>query len=257
LGRMAAQALPRDSSYYGVRRRIERFVARSGEPIVNRYLGWISIFDVDLVKRLLRPGIVSQDPTEVIRGMAAQAKVAGDGSLLNQLLYLNFTTYLPDDLHVKVDRMSMANSLEARSPMLDTSLMEFVASLPPEFKVRGGRLKYILREAFSDLVPAEILNRRKHGFGVPLGRWFRGEQRGLAEELLLRPESRSRQFLEVGPVRQLLDEHRRGAGPHGDRLWSLVNLELWFRMLEDGSMYQPVADRVDDGIEVAAVAHRS
>src|SRR5206468_9078106 len=110
LGRMAAQVLPRDDGYYGVRRRIERFVARSGEPIVNRYLGWISIFDLDLVKRLLRPGIVSlADPSEVIQGMASQAAVAGDGSLLNQLLYLNFTTYLPDDLHVKVDRMSMAN----------------------------------------------------------------------------------------------------------------------------------------------------
>ncbi|TMQ67769.1 MAG: asparagine synthase (glutamine-hydrolyzing), partial [Candidatus Eisenbacteria bacterium] len=216
LGRIAAQVLPRDDGYYGVRRRIERFVARSGEPILNRYLGWISVFDVDLVKRLLRPHILSQaDPAGVIQGMAAQASVAGDGSLLNQLLYLNFTTYLPDDLHVKVDRMSMANSLEARSPMLDTSLVEFVASLPPEFKVRGGRLKYILREAFRDLVPAEILNRRKHGFGMPLGRWFRGERRGLAEGLLLGPESRSRQYLEEGPLRQLLDEHRRGAGAHG------------------------------------------
>ena len=253
LGRLAARALPRDDGYYGLRRRLERFVAGSGEPVVNRYLGWLAIFDRDLVSRLLRPEIAARgDAASVRAAVAAGAALPGDAPLLDRLLVLNFTTYLPDDLHVKVDRTSMANSLEARSPMLDTALVEYVGSLPPEFKVRGGRLKVLLREAFRDLVPSELLKRRKHGFGVPVDRWFAGELRELARELLLDPASRSRRYLREAVVRQLLDEHLRGARAHGHRLWTLINLELWCRMLEDGSLTQPMPE--DAGSERAPAA---
>src|SRR5262245_381371 len=245
LGRFAARALPRDDGYYGVRRRLERFVAGSGEPPLDRYLGWVSVTDRDLVTRLLKPEVAARgDAATVLRSFAA-GTLPESAPLLDRLLYMNFTTYLPDDLHVKVDRMSMANSLEARSPMLDTALVEYVASLPPEFKVRGGRLKILLREAFRDLVPPELLQRRKHGFGVPVDRWFAGELEGMARELLLDPASRTRRFLNDGVVRDMFDEHVRGLRSHGHRLWTLINLELWCRMLEDGSMSQPMPEETE------------
>jgi asparagine synthase (glutamine-hydrolysing) len=145
--------------------------------------------------------------------------------------------------------MSMAHSLEARSPMLDTALVEFVTSLPPEFKIRGGELKHLLRAAFRDLVPAELLNRRKHGFGVPVDRWFGDQLKDFAEQILLRPDSRIREYLSQEAVRRLFDEHVRGIAHHGHRLWTLVNLELWCRMLEDGSLWRPFPT---DAAEAAA-----
>jgi len=255
LGRLVARALPRDDGYYGLRRRLERFVAGSGEPIVERYLGWLSIFGRELGDRLLRPEIAARgDMAGVLRSFTAGAALGADAPLLDRLLYLNFTTYLPDDLHVKVDRMSMAHALEARSPMLDTALVEFVGSLPPDLKVRGGRLKILLREAFRDLVPPELVARRKHGFGVPVDRWFAGELRGMAGELLLDPASRTRRYLNDAVVRELLDQHVGGTRAHGHRLWTLINLELWCRMLEDGSLSRPMAEDAERGGTLAAGA---
>ena len=101
------------------------------------------------------------------------------------MLYLNARTYLLDDLLPKMDRMTMAHGLEARSPLLDRDLMEYVAQLPDDFKRRGGRSKIVFKKAVEDLLPPEILRRPKHGFGVPLGDWFRGELRPMAEDTLL------------------------------------------------------------------------
>jgi len=254
LGRLAARALPRDDGYYGVRRRLERFVAWSGEPPLRRYLGWVSVTDRELVTRLLRPEVAARGDAASVLASFADGTLPEGAPLLDRLLYMNFTTYLPDDLHVKVDRMSMANSLEARSPMLDTALVEFVASLPPDFKVRGGRLKILLREAFRDLVPPALLKRRKHGFGVPVDRWFAGELEGMARELLLDPGSRTRRYLNDGVVREMFDEHVRGTRSHGHRLWTLINLELWCRMLEDGSLSQPMAEDAESVWPMAAGA---
>jgi asparagine synthase (glutamine-hydrolysing) len=111
--------------------------------------------------------------------------------------------------------------------------------VPPSFKIRGGKLKYLLRLAFADLVPDELLRRRKHGFGVPADRWFREDLKPFASELLLGPDSRIRQHLVQEEVRRLFDDHVRGTAQNGPRLWSLVNLELWLRMLEDGSLSRP------------------
>jgi asparagine synthase (glutamine-hydrolysing) len=255
LGGAVARMLPRNDSYFSFRRRIERFVARSGEPPLDRYLDWTSIFNTDAVTQLLRPEVAAQcDVSGIYPTIRAAHTSNGSSALLDQLMDLNFTTYLPEDLHVKVDRMSMANSLEARSPMLDTSLVEFVASLPPDLKIRGGQLKYVLKLAFRDLVPPELLKRRKHGFGVPVDGWFRNELRESAHQMLLQPDSRIRQYLDQDAVRRLFEEHARGVAAHGHRLWTLMNLELWCRMLEDGSLSKPMTQEVDGGGEVQAIA---
>jgi asparagine synthase (glutamine-hydrolysing) len=146
---------------------------------------------------------------------------------------------------VKMDRMSMAHSLEARSPFLDTALIEYLATLPAARKVGLRRLKPLLRRSLMPLLPKEIWNRRKHGFGVPVGRWFRdGELRTLFEDEVLASGARSAAMLDPAVVRRLWDEHQAGSVEHGMRLWSLLTFERWLRRLEAAPLTPPRADPV-------------
>jgi asparagine synthase (glutamine-hydrolysing) len=142
--------------------------------------------------------------------------------------YLNFRTYLLDDLLPKMDRMTMAHALEARSPLLDRALVEYVASLPDEFRRRGARAKIILKSAVADLLPQATLRRRKHGFGVPLGDWFRGDLHAMVEDTLLdRP--RLGRWLRIDHVRRIYEDHCSRRVDRGHQLWTLLTLELWLR----------------------------
>jgi asparagine synthase (glutamine-hydrolysing) len=147
----------------------------------------------------------------------------------------------------------MANALETRSPMLDTALMEYVASLPPPLKIHHTRLKYVLRLACGDLLPPALRKRKKHGFGVPLGHWFRHQLRSYVEETLLSPQARLRAYGNQEVIRTLFREHVDGARQHGDRLWLLLTLEVWLRMLEDGVLWTPRPAGTHDAIDVTTV----
>jgi asparagine synthase (glutamine-hydrolysing) len=138
---------------------------------------------------------------------------------------------LPDDLLVKTDRCTMANSIEARCPLLDTALTEYAAALPDSFKLDGRRGKAILREAFADLIPPDINRRPKTGFGVPLDAWFRGELRDYVRDVLLTSSAESRVYLRLEPVRALVDEHQSGRANLGHRLWALVCFERWLQQV--------------------------
>ena len=150
-------------------------------------------------------------------------------AVLDRLINLNMRTYLLDDLLPKVDRTAMAHALEVRSPFLDRELVEFAAFLPPSYKQRGLSLKRVLKESVADLVPAEILRRRKRGFGLPLGRWFRSDLRHYADGLLRSRRSCIGQFLDRRAIGELLDEHHAGVRDHGDALWTLLTLEVFLR----------------------------
>jgi asparagine synthase (glutamine-hydrolysing) len=130
--------------------------------------------------------------------------------------------------------MSMAASIESRVPFLDTELVEQVAAMPGGLKLRGWRTKAVLREALRDVVPPEILARRKMGFPVPVGRWLRGPFWPIVREFVLGPRARERELFDPSALRRLTDAHRTGAAEHGDRLWLLVNLEIWQRIFLDG-----------------------
>jgi asparagine synthase (glutamine-hydrolysing) len=147
---------------------------------------------------------------------------------LDRLLRLNIDTYLVDDLLVKMDRTSMAHSLEVRSPFLDTALVEFAAQLSPSHKARGLSLKRVLKHALKDLLPDEILRRRKRGFGVPLDRWFR-EDLDLYARSMLGDGASLRAHVRPEALDRLLDEHRGRLANHGHALWSLLTLELFLR----------------------------
>jgi asparagine synthase (glutamine-hydrolysing) len=129
----------------------------------------------------------------------------------------------------KSDIASMAHSLELRSPLLDTRVVELGLALPDHLKRRGREGKIALRRAFADDLPASVAHRGKSGFGVPLSTWFRGELRPLAREVLLDEPARSRGWFRTAVVERLLDDHAAGRADNGHRLWTLVMLELWQR----------------------------
>jgi asparagine synthase (glutamine-hydrolysing) len=142
-------------------------------------------------------------------------------------------TYLPDDLLVKIDVASMACSLESRSPFLDHKLMEFVSSLPSDFKLRGFKRKHLLKEAFRYEIDDEILDRRKSGFAVPISDWFRGELKEYIKEILLDSKTKKRGYFSNEAVEKLITQHQDGVFDHGFRLWCLLNFELWYREFID------------------------
>lgn len=158
---------------------------------------------------------------------------AASGDLLDRMSHADLQTYLVE-LLMKQDQMSMAASVESRVPFLDHQFVEHVAAIPARFKLRGWRTKILLREALRDLVPKVILTRRKMGFPVPVARWFRGPFWHMIEEFILGPRAVGRGLFEPALLRRLAEEHRRGLVEHGDRLWLLVNLEIWQRIFLDG-----------------------
>jgi len=162
-------------------------------------------------------------------------------SLLNRMLYVDVKTYL-QELLMKQDQMSMAASIESRVPFLDHKLVEFTARLPQRLKLRRGwTTKYILRQSMKGLLPEPILRRSKMGFPVPVGSWFRGQFKAVIDEYLLSERASSRGLFEPACVRRLIAEHQAGAN-HSERLWALVNFEMWLRQFFDGEYNLPMRD---------------
>ena len=153
--------------------------------------------------------------------------------LLEKLLYLDMTTYLPEDLLVKMDIATMANSLEARVPFLDHKFMELVAGIPPHFKLKGTRTKFILKKAFKDFLPDAIFKRRKMGFGVPVSRWFRNELKDYVYDILLDPRTLNRGYFRREGLQRLLNDHIALRYDHSSKIWALLFLEMWFRVFID------------------------
>jgi asparagine synthase (glutamine-hydrolysing) len=202
---------------------------------VNRYLDSVSVFTGlnrqllytnDFKKQLATDGGVISE----FRAYAAKAKT---GDPLDQLLFIDSKTYLPGDILTKVDRMSMAVSLEARVPLLDHKLIEFVMRIPSSMKMSGLETKYIFKKAVEDLVPQEILTRPKQGFGMPIHQWINEQLRERIRDTLHGFRARQRDYVNPDYLNILLEEHERGRRNHSYALWSLFMLELWHRTFVD------------------------
>ncbi len=154
------------------------------------------------------------------------------GNWLSSLRYLDIKSYLPLDILTKVDRMSMAHSLEARVPLLDHKLVEFAATIPAELKLKNGSTKYIFKKAMRGILPDAIIDRPKHGFAVPLGQWFKGRFDSFLHDLLLSDTSKQRGALNPSYVEQLIRQ-QRGGRPLDSQLWTLISFELWCRTFVD------------------------
>jgi asparagine synthase (glutamine-hydrolysing) len=219
--------LPEARSHAGLFRRARHFLELAAHPLPARIQGWCSFFDPGEVRELLlRPATANPAAhfTDVLRDVERESPLA-------RLLYLNYHTYLPEDLLVKMDRMTMAHGLEARSPFLDIALTEFALSLPDSLKLRGLTTKVVLRESVKKLVPSSILGRGKMGFGVPIGRWFRSQLRPMIEGELVPESSPLFEHLRRARVLRLVREHMEGARDHGQKLFCLTTLSLWLKSL--------------------------
>lgn len=211
----------------------QRFSRALRQPLYERVTRWTSYFYEDL-QELLADDLLAARPIDPLRYLGDRThELQRIPTTLGKLLHLNFITYLPGDLLVKMDRCTMANSLEARSPFLDTALIEYVAGLPDAMKLQGSRTKVILREACADLCPPEVVTRGKMGFGVPLGTWFRGDLREYLCDQLLDPAARYRTYLSAPFVHRLVRQHLAGQGEAGQKLWMLLCFERWLRLLPE------------------------
>ena len=235
LGGPLARAIPASSRAKTRLRSVRRFLEQVDLPADRRYLGWVTLFDEPTRADLYSPAFLDRlarteagDPATVL----IEAYAAADRrDPVTRATVADLLTYLPGDLLAKVDQASMAHSLEARSPFLDHRVVEFALSLPvgDKLRLRGGRSKVVLKDAFADLLPPAIRTRPKMGFGVPLDRWFRGPLRDPLAEVLLDPRTIARNLFRPDAVRTLIDDHHAGRRDHAYRLWALLMLELWFR----------------------------
>lgn len=215
-------------------RRIRRFFDNAALPKEKRYLRWVGIFgevaSAELYTDDFYRTITPHAPLDLIGSLL---KDRGESSLLDRLLMTDIETNLPGDLLVKMDVASMANSLETRSPFLDQKLMEFAARLPDKYKIRRMTKKYILKKAAKDLIPRQNIYRRKMGFGVPVGKWFRGDMKGFLAETLLSDASLKRGYFNPAKIRELVEKHVSGQKDYSFQLWALLMLELWHRRFID------------------------
>ncbi|HKY33170.1 MAG TPA: asparagine synthase (glutamine-hydrolyzing) [Candidatus Polarisedimenticolia bacterium] len=251
LGALWWSALP--SLSHRVARAVPSLPRRLREPLSRSFLALppdprrlvfdnFSVLALDRQLRLWRdPEILSaRDPY----GEALRCYQEGSGQAADRMSRADMQTYLVE-LLMKQDQMSMAASLESRVPFLDTSLVERIAPVPGSIKMKGGRLKALLRSALSGLVPAPILKRRKMGFPVPLGSWLRGAHRPILEDLVLGPRAQERGLFRPEALRELVAEHASGEADHSERLWLLLNLELWQRIFLDGEDPPAIPGGVD------------
>jgi asparagine synthase (glutamine-hydrolysing) len=221
-------------------RRAKRFMAAAHLPVLERYLHWVGAYTP-----AQKAALYSRDFVRTLDGHDAghwlRDALAPEPRLdaVDAVQRADTLLYLPQDCLTKIDIASMANSLEARSPLLDHRLVEFCAALPSSYKLRGRTSKWLLRRLMRDRLPPAILTRPKMGFGVPVGDWLRGQLRPLLDDTVLSDRALARGYFEPNAVRALVDEHVNRRADRTPQVWALLMLELWFRTFIDA----PVSSR--------------
>jgi asparagine synthase (glutamine-hydrolysing) len=165
--------------------------------------------------------------------------------VVDRMLYTDLMTRMPDHLLVTVDRMSMAHSLETRSPLIDHKVVEYAAAIPGAMKLKNNHLKYVLKKVAARYLPDELITRKKQGFGFPLGIWMRTELRQFMQNLFAESRMIELGIFEAGYVQQLVAEHLSGHKDHNYRLWLLINLEIWYRMNFEGRGIEAMGGEIE------------
>jgi asparagine synthase (glutamine-hydrolysing) len=208
--------------------RLRRIGDRLRQAFPASYLSGVALTPPEISRRLLGDSTYSP-----YGGLNFDLHTLDGLGELDRAVAIDFASYLPDDILVKLDRMAMASSLEGRSPLLDHRLVEFAVNLPPSLRVREGRGKHLLRKVAARWLPADVLAKPKQGFGMPLGQWFRGPLRELAADVLASRAFRERGLLDAATARECLDRHLAGAADMSEVLWLTLSLELWCRRYLD------------------------
>jgi asparagine synthase (glutamine-hydrolysing) len=238
---VAASRLPADrhSKWLNVARLAKGFVASAEMDADARYRSYLQVASRDTVAQLLLA-----EPPAGNDALSRAFAMARSDDELNRLFAVDAETQLPDDLLMLTDKMSMAVSLECRVPLLDHELVEMAAAIPGEAKLRGGTLKHLMKQALADQLPADILHRKKRGFGTPMGAWLKRELAPVLRELLSPAVVRQRGLFKAEVVSGIVADHEANRADGTDALLSLLNLEIWSRVYLDGRTHADVADEL-------------
>jgi asparagine synthase (glutamine-hydrolysing) len=200
----------------------------------ERYVRWFGAMDFNERRKLSRLRVAESEPRDDVPPFDAHP----DAGPLRRLLYFDQTSWLPDNLLERGDRMTMAASIEARVPFLDHKLVEFAATLPDHWRVDELRRKRVLREVARSLLPREIPERTKVGFRVPVTEWFTGGMRDYLYDHLRSSDSMTRAYYDTTYLDRVLDEHTHGVQTHDKLLWTLLTLEIWHRLYRSPARQQ-------------------
>jgi asparagine synthase (glutamine-hydrolysing) len=229
----------RHSALLNTMRLAKGFLASAGLPLDERYRAYVEVFDEGSAAEMLLGPLGGNG-----QALAAAFADATSDDALNRMLAVDAATQLPDDLLLLTDKMSMAVSLECRVPLLDHELFELAASIPQSVKLRGGRLKHVMKAALADVLPREILERSKRGFGTPMGAWLKGALAPLLRQLLSRESIERRGLFRYPAVANLIEAHDANRVDGTDRLLALLNFEIWARLYLDGRSPDDVVDEL-------------
>ena len=238
-----AGLLPSDrhSKWLNYSRLAKNFLGAASVPFIERYRSYVGVFSSAETDRLLK-----QTPTARADAIADAFHRHGGEDALARLLAVDASTQLPDDLLLLTDRMTMAASLECRVPLLDHELVELAAQIPAPIKLAGGELKSLLKKSLAGVLPREVLERPKRGFGAPMGAWLKGPLSELLGNVLSRRSLEARGLLNVEPVARLIEDHRANRVDGTDKLLALLNLEIWCRVVLDRRAPSDVADELEE-----------
>jgi asparagine synthase (glutamine-hydrolysing) len=210
-----------------------KLLRTSGLAPQDQYIGMRSYLDTVDLRSLLNPEVfAAARPPDLM--LSEHFSAAASLDFLDQLLYVDQQTFLPDLNLAYTDKLSMAASIEARVPFLDHALIDFMRQVPPEFKLHGYTQKYILKRAMEDVLPREVISRRKAGFGLPVRSWLRNELRAMVGDLLSEKRVRERGLFQPGAVAKMVRDNGRSRD-YTLQLWSLLTLELWQQAFLDES----------------------
>ena len=206
----------------------KRFVRAANFDTVERHHSWFGSFSLDEQRPLLTENVLANGSGDIYAGPRSLLDICDAIDEIERMQYLDMNFYMAEDILTKVDRASMAVSLETRAPFLDPRVGQFAASLPLDYKLRGNKGKYILKKAVKDLLPKTILTRSKKGFGIPIAEWLKGRLNPLMHDLLDPTRLKDQGLFEPAYVQALIAEHERGIASHHKQLWTLLVFQLWY-----------------------------
>ena len=219
--------LPVSSKNLSFDYKAKRFVAASKYDLVTRHHSFFGSFSIDEQQNLLSKDILAATSNDIYKDAKELLKICDAKNEIEQMQFLDINYYMAEDILTKVDRASMAVSLEVRAPFLDPRVAEFAAKIPLEYKLKGSQGKYILKKAVEPLLPKNILHRPKKGFGIPIADWLKGSLNPLLHDLLNATRLKNQGLFDEKFVQKLIREHETNAASHHKQLWTLLVFQLW------------------------------
>lgn len=221
-------SLPVSNSNLSFDYKAKRFVAASKYDAVTRHHSWFGSFSIDEQNALLSTEILTSTSGDIYRDAYDLLKLTDADNEIEQMQFLDMNFYMAEDILTKVDRASMAVSLEVRAPFLDPRIAQFAARVPLEYKLKGNKGKYILKKAVAPFLPKNILQRPKKGFGIPIAEWLKGRLNPLLHDLLAPERLKAQGLFNSDFVQKIIKEHEESYASHHKQLWTLLVFQLWF-----------------------------